>query len=136
MSEVPLYTAGHDILSQVNWLILGSKLPGRVLPEHPIDLRLCLSWVIDLGEMFWLAVGHLSRRWQKTTMLSTFGRCCQLLTTVNFWQDEGDGLTWVERAKALAVEEATRLKCAVITLSFLQYIYIYIYVYIYIYICI
>lgn len=29
-------------------------------------------------------------------------------------QDEGDGLTWVERAKALAVEEATRLKLAVV----------------------
>ena len=31
MSKVPLY---------INWLILFSKLPGRVLPEYPIDVRL------------------------------------------------------------------------------------------------
>ena len=37
-------------------MILDSKLPGRVLPEHPIGVRLWLSGAIDLGEMLWLAV--------------------------------------------------------------------------------
>jgi len=27
--------------------IIGGKLPGRVLPDHPIDLRLCLSEGVD-----------------------------------------------------------------------------------------
>ena len=50
------FTASQDILPQVNWLILGSKLPGRVVPEHRIDLRLWLAAAVDSGEMFWLAV--------------------------------------------------------------------------------
>jgi len=50
------YTASQDISPYVNWLILGSKLPGMVLPEHRIDLRLWLAWAVDLGEMFLLAV--------------------------------------------------------------------------------
>jgi len=33
--------ASQDVVPSVNSLILGSKLPGRVLPEHPIVLRLC-----------------------------------------------------------------------------------------------
>ena len=57
MSEVPLYyTARQDTLPQVNWLIPGSKLPERVLPEHPVDVLFCLARVVDLGEMFWQAV--------------------------------------------------------------------------------
>ena len=31
-------TASQDILPYVNWLILSSKLPGRVLPGRPIDV--------------------------------------------------------------------------------------------------
>jgi len=31
-------------------------LPGRVLPEHPVDMRLWLAAAVDSGEMFWLAV--------------------------------------------------------------------------------
>jgi hypothetical protein len=45
-----------EIQPYVNWLILGSKLPRRVVPDHPVDLGLGLSGAIDLGEMFWLAV--------------------------------------------------------------------------------
>ena len=44
----PDFTASQDILPSVNWLILGSKLPGRVLSENPIDLRLWLSGAVDL----------------------------------------------------------------------------------------
>ena len=49
--------------------ILGSKLPERVVPEHPADLRLWLPGAADVGDMFWLAVdwsrgvrGTLGRR--------------------------------------------------------------------------
>jgi len=34
LSEAPLYTNSQDFLPQVNWLILGSRLPERVLPER------------------------------------------------------------------------------------------------------
>ena len=52
-------TPSQDILPQVNWLILGSKLPGRVLPEcYAINSRLWLSGALDLGEIFWLAVDY------------------------------------------------------------------------------
>ena len=44
----------HFTCSQL--AVLGSKLPGRVLPEHPIDVRLWLTGAVDLGEIFWLAV--------------------------------------------------------------------------------
>ena len=68
MSEVPLYqqrhllkgvisqqrrdcankhTEGQETFHQVNWLIIGIKLPGRVRPEHPIDLRLRQAGVVD-----------------------------------------------------------------------------------------
>ena len=45
------FTLSHaaDILPQVNWLILGTKLPGGVVPDHPIDLRLWL-----LGQLNYL----------------------------------------------------------------------------------
>ena len=46
------FTASHDVLPLVDWLIGGSKLPGRVVPDYPIDLRL---WLSDSGEIFWLA---------------------------------------------------------------------------------
>jgi len=29
-----------------------------VLLEHPVDTRLCLAGVVDLGDMFWLLVGE------------------------------------------------------------------------------
>ena len=35
--------------------MIGSKLPGRVLPEQPSDLMLKLSVAVDIGEMSWLA---------------------------------------------------------------------------------
>ena len=31
------YTARQDTIPSVKWLILGSKLPERVVPDHPID---------------------------------------------------------------------------------------------------
>ena len=34
---------------RVGWLILGSKLPGRVLPEHPFNLRLFADRADDMG---------------------------------------------------------------------------------------
>ena len=52
-------TTSQDILPQVHWLILGSKSPGRLLSKHPIDVTLWLSGAVDLGEMFWLAVGSV-----------------------------------------------------------------------------
>ena len=32
------FTASNDISNQVKWRIVGNKLPGWVLPEHPADL--------------------------------------------------------------------------------------------------
>jgi len=55
-------TARQDSLPLVNWIILDIKLPGRVLPEHPTDLRLWLSGAADSGEMFWRAVHCLTRQ--------------------------------------------------------------------------
>lgn len=48
--------ADQDILPQVKWLIIGSKLSERVPPKNPIDLRFWLSWAVFLREMSWLAV--------------------------------------------------------------------------------
>ena len=31
-------------------------MPGRVVPDHPIDIKLWLSGAADLSEMLWLAV--------------------------------------------------------------------------------
>ena len=31
------YTASNESLPQVDWLIRGSKLPGRLLPEHSVE---------------------------------------------------------------------------------------------------
>jgi len=42
-----------------NWLILGSKLPGGLLPVQAIDSRLWPARAVDFGETFWLAV-HLA----------------------------------------------------------------------------
>ena len=52
------YTASLDVLLQVNWLVLGSKLPWRVVPDHPIDLRTQFSAGVDLSEKFWLRVQY------------------------------------------------------------------------------
>jgi len=50
-----------DVLPSVNWLILGSKLPGRVPPEGPIGSRLWPSVTVDVGEIIWLAVKWMGR---------------------------------------------------------------------------
>ena len=50
------YRKSTDWSSKVNWLILGSKLPGKRLTEHPVDLRLWLPGAVDLREKVWLAV--------------------------------------------------------------------------------
>ena len=42
-----------------NWLILGSKLPGGLLPVQAIDARLWPARAVDLGETFWPAA-HLA----------------------------------------------------------------------------
>ena len=41
-------TASQVILPEVNWLIPGNKFPGRVVPDHPFDLRRWLSGAADL----------------------------------------------------------------------------------------
>ena len=45
----------------VNWLILGSKVPGRLFSDRPIDLRLWLLGAVHLGEWFWLAVKFIEQ---------------------------------------------------------------------------